>query len=95
MTTKYPAPDILLHVISCGCRAGCGTTCGCRKIGWKFGSMCTFCLGQTYTSTPQVVDDNETTEELCGASAAEDGDVNEQESFDSEFVTEDNDYLLF
>ena len=28
------APDTLLNIISCGCKAdGCGATCGCRKMG--------------------------------------------------------------
>ena len=33
MTTKQPAPDVLVNMISCGWTSGCTNSCGCRKTG--------------------------------------------------------------
>lgn len=52
MTTKQPAPDVLLNMISCGCTSGCTNSCGCRKTGMKCGPMCNICQGQTCTNCP-------------------------------------------
>jgi len=33
LTPKPPAPDKLLHLISCKCKTGCGPGCGCQRVG--------------------------------------------------------------
>ena len=50
MCTKQPAPDVLLNMISCGCKTGCTNSCRCRKTGMKCGPMCSICQGQTCTN---------------------------------------------
>ena len=55
MSTKACALDILLNMISCGCK----TACGCRKIGMPCSAMCNICLGQTCTNVPKYVNNNE------------------------------------
>ena len=50
MTTKQPAPDALLNMISCRCTSGCTNSCGCRKTRMKCGPMCNICQGQTCTN---------------------------------------------
>jgi len=37
----------LLKMVSCGCKAGCGRACSCRKLGLHCSQMCNHCLGQT------------------------------------------------
>ncbi|KAK3894759.1 hypothetical protein Pcinc_001483 [Petrolisthes cinctipes] len=47
-TDRPIAPDTLLNMISCGCKAdGCGLSCGCRKMGVHCSAVCTKCTGQT------------------------------------------------
>ena len=64
ITTDLPvAPDKLLHMVSCGCKAdGCGAACGCRKLGLYCTSMCLKCMGATcHNATPisLAIDDEE------------------------------------
>ena len=49
-TTLYtqrlePAPESLLHIITCNCRSGCERNCECRRSGLPCTSMCGFCAG--------------------------------------------------
>ena len=42
------APETLLNMISCGCKAdGCGVSCGCMKTGVHCSTLCANCSGQT------------------------------------------------
>ena len=44
-------PEILLNMISCGCKAdGCGVLCGCRKTGVHCSTLCANCSGQTFNN---------------------------------------------
>ena len=43
--TQPPAPDNVLKMIYCGCKKGCGSSCGCRKTGLFCTSACTECSG--------------------------------------------------
>ena len=56
MSTKQVAPDVLLNMISCGCKTGCTNSCGCRKIGMQCSAMCNTCQGQTCTNSPSNID---------------------------------------
>ena len=48
LTTDRPvAPTRVLQIVSCGCKTGCWTTCGCRKSGMYCSPMCSQCDGQT------------------------------------------------
>ena len=46
-TDKPVAPDKILRMISCGCKTGCGQSCGCRKKGLHCSVMCSQCYGLT------------------------------------------------
>ena len=41
------APDRVLRIVSCGCKAGCGRRCKCQKAGLYCTPMCSTCMGQT------------------------------------------------
>ena len=47
-TDQPVAPECLLNMVSCGCKAGCGRACSCRKLGLHCSQMCSHCLGQMY-----------------------------------------------
>ena len=44
-TDKPVVPDNVLRMISCGCKSGCGRSCGCRRAGLKCSVMCSQCYG--------------------------------------------------
>ena len=45
------APEILLNMISCECKAvGCGVLCGCRKTGVHCSALCANCSSQTFNN---------------------------------------------
>lgn len=46
-TDKPVAPDNILRMISCGCKAGCSRACSCRKNWLKCSVMCSHCYGIT------------------------------------------------
>ncbi|KAJ8893080.1 hypothetical protein PR048_005663 [Dryococelus australis] len=48
MTLLPPAPDVLLNTSVCNCTKGCGTNCGCRKVGLPCSIVCGHCRGKTY-----------------------------------------------
>ena len=58
------AAEILLNMISCGCKAdGCGVLCGCRKTGVHSSTLCANCSGQTCNNVAHALllneDDND------------------------------------
>ena len=42
-TLKPPAPDSILHKISCKCKKGCTGNCSCRKAGLFCSMLCLHC----------------------------------------------------
>ena len=42
---KPPAPDDLLHLVSCNCRKGCHHQCECCRAGLSCSSICGQCRG--------------------------------------------------
>ena len=44
-TDRPVVPDKILRMISCGCKMGCGQSCGCRKRGLHGSVMCSQCYG--------------------------------------------------
>lgn len=66
-TLLPPAPDELLNSIFCNCTKGCGSNCGCRKLGLPCSIICGFCRGQSCLNT--AFDDT----------TAESSDVNDDE----------------
>ena len=54
-TDQPVAPERLLKMVSCGCKARCGKACSCRKLGLHCSQMCSHCLGRT-CSNIQVTD---------------------------------------
>lgn len=58
-TELPPAPDELLHLISCGCKKGCERNCECRKAGLTCSAMCRHCIGHSCENSPEPnFDDN-------------------------------------
>lgn len=65
MTDRPIAPDNLLNMISCGCKAdGCGALCGCRKVGLNCSSMCAKCNGETCTNVADIITSLDEDEEM-------------------------------
>lgn len=46
-----PAPEELLNSIFCNCTKGCGSNCGCRKVGLQCSVVCGSCRGQSCLNT--------------------------------------------
>ena len=47
-TDRPIAPDTLLNMVSCCCKAdGCGVSCGCKRHGVYCSNLCSKCNGQT------------------------------------------------
>lgn len=44
-TTKSPAPQSILKLVSCSCKKGCGKRCGCVKARLRCSTMCKYCQG--------------------------------------------------
>lgn len=63
-----PAPEELLKIIFCNCKKGCGSTCGCRKLGLYCNQTCSTCSGDSCQHFPPVeqeemaLDEEETAE---------------------------------
>ena len=50
-TDLLAAPQKLVKVMNCNCKAGCTSTlCGCRQAGMPCSAMCSKCMGICYTS---------------------------------------------
>ena len=60
-TLREPAPDTLLHLITCNGRSGCEGNCECRRSGLPCTSMCRFCAGHGCSNhdTSDDTDDGE------------------------------------
>lgn len=52
-TDMPPAPESLINLISCNCRAGCRRGCGCRKTGIRCSAMC-FCMGNSCNNSAEI-----------------------------------------
>ena len=49
-----PAPQRLMNIVSCGCKSGCGHSCGCRKAGMVCSEICVECAGVSCGNSPIV-----------------------------------------
>lgn len=58
-TLEPPAPENLLHLISCKCKKGCRGSCGCRKAGLKCSVICANCSGTCDNSENPLPDSDE------------------------------------
>jgi hypothetical protein len=56
-TLLPPAPEELLYRISCNCKKGCGSSCGCRKLGLPCSLVCGQCNGQACLIASSYLDD--------------------------------------
>ena len=59
-TEQQPAPENILKMIRCGCKAGCKTVlCGCRKLGLECSGVCQNCKGDCLNSgRPDLTEDS-------------------------------------
>ena len=55
-TDLPPAPQKLMKLISCNCKAGCTSRCGCRQAGMSCSAMCSQCMGIACSNVPQAED---------------------------------------
>ena len=75
------APEILLNMVSCGCKEdGCGTTCGCRKIGLHCSNLCAKCNGQTCTNAAVLIDEDEDIEYVTPDSQDSDEEIDSNDN---------------
>lgn len=58
-TTKDPAPEKLLKFISCECKKGCVSACGCKKAGLKCSVICMYCNGDACSNVAIILNDSE------------------------------------
>ena len=63
-TDKDVAQGNILNLVSCDCKAGCSTTCGCRKLGLHCTPMCSKCEGRTCTNIADTYDEDDNTDQL-------------------------------
>ena len=56
---KKPVPVKLSKMISCSCKTGCSTRCGCRQLGLKCSVLCSGCNGIDCTNKTECIDDLE------------------------------------
>ena len=47
VTDQSVAPMNILRMLSCGCKTGCGRSCGCRKRGLQCSVICSHCSRMT------------------------------------------------
>ena len=57
---KSAIPDKLANMISCKCKTGCGSRCGCRKSGTECSVLCAHCHGMECLNSPKAKEDDET-----------------------------------
>lgn len=50
-----PAPEKLLHLITCSCVKGCGGRCTCKKSGLKCTNLCAGCCGISCSNAMEPV----------------------------------------
>ena len=58
-TTIPPAPDELLHLVTCNCKGGCARRCDCKNAGYSCSVMCGQCRGTSCGNTDQVGDEQD------------------------------------
>ena len=63
---KPPAPDDLLHLVSCNCRKGCRHQCECRRAGLSCSSICGQCRGVGCENSLPFEEDTEEDTEMKG-----------------------------
>src|SRR6218665_4162543 len=56
-TDQPVAPESILKLVSCGCKAGYGKTYGCLKLQLNCTAMCSQCEGQTCKSVATLSDE--------------------------------------
>lgn len=49
-----PAPEELLKMIFCNCKKGCGSACGCRRLGLFCNATCGTCSGDNCQNCPAI-----------------------------------------
>lgn len=54
-----PAPQKLLHTISCKCKKGCLGNCSCRKSGLQCTVLCKECEGRSCENCTNTEEDSE------------------------------------
>ena len=59
-----PAPENILHIISCDCKSGCERNCECRRSGLNCSTMCGYCVGYGCENRSQILDEDDDTEEF-------------------------------
>lgn len=62
-TPGPPAPQELLKMIFCNCKKGCGSACGCRKVGLFCNSTCKSCSGDNCQNCAPTLDQDEDEED--------------------------------
>ena len=63
LTSKPAAPEHLLNLISCNCKCGCESACGCKKVGLYCTVLCGNCHGNGCTNTtPANIEDSDAEE---------------------------------
>lgn len=80
-TPNPPAPEELLKMIFCNCKKGCGSACGCRKVGLFCNSTCRTCSGDNCLNSAPIMDQEEDEDE--------EDDEGENEGVDEERVEEE------
>jgi len=68
ITLLPPAPDVLLNTIFCNYTKGCGSNCGCRKVGLPCSVVCGHCRGQ---SCLNVTRDDDSADTSCNINIEE------------------------
>lgn len=66
-----PAPDDLLHLISCNCVKGCDRRCGCVRAGLKCSKICGTCQGITCNNS-RALDLQATVEDIDDSDVEDD-----------------------
>lgn len=54
-----PAPEELLQMIFCSCKKGCGSACGCRRVGLFCNATCRGCSEDSCSNRAPILDEDE------------------------------------
>lgn len=100
-TTAAPAPEELLKLISCKCKAHCTGACGCRKAGLKCSAICYNCSGVDCTNSAQYLqrgpnlyhyfDDNDDDQEHQNDTYNDNDEIHGEHDNDGDEEDEEND----
>ena len=58
-TSQSIAPDFILTMIYCSCKAGCNKLCSCRKTNMFCSSLCANCSGISCCNSGVQLEDDE------------------------------------